>query len=59
MNTLEKLSLKWNNFQENVISLFSSLREDIDLTDITLACKDGLQVQVQKVVFFSIKWILL
>ena len=52
MNTLEKLSLKWNNFQENVISLFSSLREDIDLTDITLTCKDGLQVQVQKVVFF-------
>ena len=46
----EKLCLKWNDFQENTKSAFGILREDNDLTDITLACEDGKQMEVHKVI---------
>ena len=46
----EELCLKWNDFQENVNQAFSSLREDKDLSDVTLACEDGQQVEAHKVV---------
>ena len=46
----EKLCLKWNDFQENVNQAFSSLREDKDLSDVTLACEDGQQVEAHKVI---------
>ena len=36
----EKLCLKWNEFQGNVISSFGELRGDQDFTDVTLACED-------------------
>ena len=36
----EKLCLKWNDFQGNVISSFAELRDDRDFTDVTLACED-------------------
>ena len=46
----EKLCLRWNDFQGNVNSAFGSLREDSDFADITLACEDGHQVEVHKVI---------
>jgi len=46
----EKLCLKWNDFQDNTNTAFASLRNDTDLTDVTLACKDGEQVQAHKVI---------
>ena len=46
----EKLCLRWNDFQGNVNSAFGSLREDSDFADVTLACEDGHQVEVHKVV---------
>ena len=46
----EKLCLKWNDFQENVNTAFASLREDNDFADVTLACEDGQQVEVHKVI---------
>ena len=36
----EKLCLKWNDFQANVISSFGELRDDKDFTNVTLACED-------------------
>ena len=50
MNTSEKFCLKWNDFQENIISTFGSLREDSDFTDVILACEDGRQVIAHKVI---------
>ena len=50
MDSLEKLNLKWNDFQQNITSTFESLREDIDFTDVTLACEDGKQVKAHKVI---------
>merc|ERR1711934_691880 len=49
----EKLCLQWNDFQTNLTSAFRDLREDKEFTDVTLACEDGQQVEVHKVVLVS------
>ena len=49
----EKLCLKWNDFQENAISAFGTLREDKEFSDVTLACEDGQQMEVHKVILAS------
>ena len=49
----EKLCLQWNDFKDNAINAFGSLRDDNDFTDVTLACEDGKQVEVHKVVLAS------
>ena len=46
----EKLCLQWNDFKENIISSFGSLRGDNDFTDVTLACEDGEQVEAHKMI---------
>ena len=46
----EKLCLKWNDFQENAISAFGTLREDREFSDVTLACEDGQQVEAHKLI---------
>ena len=46
----EKLCLKWNDFKENAVNAVGSLNEDKDLTDVTLVCEDGRQIEVHKVV---------
>ena len=46
----EKLCLQWNDFKENVITAFGSLRDDQDFSDVTLACEDGQQVEAHKVI---------
>ena len=50
MNASEKLCLQWNDFKDNITSSFGELREDKDLTDVTLACEDGKQVEAHKVI---------
>ena len=50
MNNSEKLYLQWNDFKQNISSSFGELREDKDLTDVTLACEDGKQVEAHKVI---------
>ena len=50
MTTSEKLCLQWNEFQNIVTSAFEDLKSDGDLTDVTLACEDGKQIEAHKVV---------
>ena len=50
MTTSEKFCLRWNDFQENVNTAFSALRNDSDFTDVTLVCQDGYQVDAHKVI---------
>ena len=47
---LEKLRLQWNDFKENVVNAFGSLREDNNFADVTLACEDGKKVEAHKVI---------
>ena len=49
----EKLCLQWHGFNDNVICAFPSLREEKDFADVTLACEDGKQVEVHKVILSS------
>ena len=53
MVTSEGLCLQWNDFKENVVISVAELRADSDLTDITLACEDGQQVEAHKVILSS------
>ena len=46
----DKLCLQWNDFKENLGSSFGELRGDKDITDVTLACGDGKQVEAHKVI---------
>ena len=49
----ERLCVKWNNFQENAVSVFGTLRGDREFVDVTLACEDGQQVEAHKVILAS------
>ena len=53
MGAVEKLCLQWNDFKENISSSFRHLREDNEFADVTLACEDGSQIEVHKVVLAS------
>ena len=50
---VERLCLKWNDFEENVKSSFGSLRDDDNFIDVTLACEDGQQFEAHKVILSS------
>ena len=54
MTSSEKQCLKWNDFQETVLSSFKDLRHNKDFTDVTLACEDGKQFAAHKVVLSSV-----
>ena len=53
MQNSEKLCLKWNDFQENLNLAFQGLRNDQDLTDVTVDCEDGTQIKTHKVILAS------
>ena len=53
MSNSEKLCVQWNEFQSVIGSAFADLREDKDFTDVTLACEDGKQIEVHKLVLVS------
>ena len=46
----ETLCLQWHDFRENVNSAFGNLRNDKELTDVTLACEGGQQMEAHKVI---------
>ena len=46
----EKLSLKWNDFQEHVNTAFANLRDDKEFTDVTLVCADGKQADAHRLI---------
>ena len=46
----EKCSLKWNDFQTNVVNFFRKLRDEDDFYDVTLVSDDRQQVSAHKIV---------
>ena len=50
MTSQEKFCLKWNEFQPNITKTFSKLRNETQLTDVTLVGNDHQQVAAHKVV---------
>jgi len=45
----EKFCLRWNDFEANISSSFSELRDDKDFFDVTLACDDE-HIQAHKLI---------
>jgi len=45
----EKFCLRWNDFESNISSSFSELREEKDFFDVTLSCDDE-QIQAHKLI---------
>ena len=48
MQKSEQLSVRWDDFQQNVRASFKELREDREFADVTLVCQDGKQFEVHK-----------
>merc|ERR1719495_488857 len=44
----EQYCLRWHDFQTNVTSAFSEIRDDEDLLDVTLVCPDGGMLRAHK-----------
>ena len=55
----DKVSLIWEDFQENVSKNFSDLRDDSDFSDVTLVCEDNQQVAAHRLVLSSCSPLLL
>ena len=50
MGSSEKFCLKWNDFQQNVSTTFSQLRQQSGLFDVTLVSSDQQQVSAHRLV---------
>ena len=50
MTSLEKFTLKWNDFQDNISSSFSNLRDNTNLSDVTLISEDGQYMEAHKII---------
>ena len=46
----EKFCLKWNGFEQNIVSSHHNLRKDSDFSDVTLVCEEDLQIEAHKVI---------
>lgn len=54
MGTVQKYSLKWNDFSLNVASTFGDLYTRHDFVDVTLACSDGSTLDAHKIILSSV-----
>ena len=53
MQNIEKLCLKWNDFQANLNSAFGGFRNDLEFADVTLVSDDGKQFETHKIILAS------
>ena len=53
MNKTEKLCLTLNDFGDNLKHAFETLRSDKDLSDVTLVCEDGQQLEAHRIILAS------
>ena len=42
--------LKWDDFQENLVSHLKGSKGDVDFSDVTLVCEDGRQFEAHRMV---------
>ena len=46
----EKFCLKWNDFQQNIVSSYHDLRKDTDFCDVTLVCEEGQEIEAHRII---------
>ena len=50
MTTTEKFCLKWNDFQQNIISSYHTLRDNFDFSDVTLVCDEIEEIKAHRII---------
>ena len=50
VNNMDKLCMKWNEFDTNIRKYLRILREDQRLFDVTLVTDDGQHIQAHKII---------
>jgi hypothetical protein len=48
MSDHENFSIKWNDFQDNIVTSVRDLRKNVDFADVTLACEDDHQIEAHR-----------
>ena len=48
--TSEKFCLKWNDFQQNILSSYQDLRNEVEFSDVTLVCEEDHNIEAHKIV---------
>ena len=46
-------TLHWNDFQKTTTSIFRGLRDNVDFSDVTLACEDGQALEAHQFLLAS------
>ena len=46
----EKFCLKWNAFQQNIVTAYQDLHKQLDFSDVTLVCEEDYQVEAHRVI---------
>ena len=46
----EKFCLKWNDFQQNIVSSYHDLRKDSHFCDVTLVCEEDQQIEAHRII---------
>ena len=49
----EKFCLKWNDFEQNLVSSYHDLRKDSEFSDVTLVCEGEEQIEAHKIILTS------
>jgi len=49
MSSSEKFQIQWNDFQQNIVTSFISLKDDQNLLDVTLVCEDGKKIEAHRI----------
>ena len=50
MSTSEKFCLKWNDYQQNIVSSYSNLRTEMNFSDVTLVCEEDVEIEAHKII---------
>ena len=46
----DKFCLKWNDFQENIVSSYQDLLNEVNFSDVTLVCEEDHQIEAHKII---------
>ena len=49
----ESICLKWNEFQNNIVSSFHDIRLSADFSDVTLVCEEEQQIEAHRIILSS------
>ena len=49
-NLSEKFCLKWDDFQQNIVTSYHDLRKDSAFCDVTLVCEEDQQIEAHRII---------